>query len=137
MMNYKKVFMALTVILVFSMSTVMAAVPNFVLFYTKENVRAYVDQESLTYDGKIINSWLKLDIGSQSYVIDYLFNTEEKTMKAVKQRKYDNHKELGEAEKVNDTWEKIDKSNKDLYEKLWEQVEAKQSQKNHFIETGK
>ena len=137
MMTYKKVFMALTVILVFSMSTVMAAVPNFVLCYTKENVRAYVDQESLTYDGKIINSWLKLDIGSQSYVIDYLFNTEEKTMKAVKQRKYDNHKELGEAEKVNDTWEKIDKSNKDLYEKLWEQVEAKQSQKNHFIETGK
>lgn len=135
-MNYKKVFMTLIAILVFSMSTVMAA-PNFVLFYAKENVRAYVDQESLTYDGKIINSWLKLDIGSQSYVIDYLFNTEEKTMKAVKQRKYDSHKELGEEEKVNDKWEKIDKSNKDLYEKLWEQVEAKQSQQNNFLETGK
>jgi len=135
-MHYKKVFMALTATLVFSMSTVMAA-PNFVLFYAKENVRAYVDPESLTYDGKIINSWLKLDIGSQSYVIDYLFNTEEKTMKAVKQRKYDSHKELGEAEKVNDTWEKIDKSNKDLYEKLWEQVKAKQSQENDCIKTGK
>jgi len=124
MMKYKKSLMvALAAVVIFSMRSVMAAAPDFVLFYDKGNVQAYVDQESLTYDGKIIDSWLKLDIGSQSYVIDYLFDTQEKKMKAVKQRKYDSHKELGKEEKVNDIWQTIDTSNMELYEKLLEKVE--------------
>jgi len=104
-----------------SVSSVMAA-PNFVLLYSKGDVSAYLDQESVTYDGTIIDSWLKLNISNKSYVVNYLFNTETKQMKAVKQRIYDSNNSKFKEESVNQEWESIDKDNMILYDKLLKKV---------------
>ena len=90
--------------------------------YSKDNVSAYLDQESVTYDGTIINSWLKLNIDNKSYVINYLFNTKSKQMKAEKQRIYDSNNTLVKEESLNQEWENIDRDNMILYNKLLEKV---------------
>jgi len=120
-MKVKKSIMLIAVLMILTISSVMAA-PNFVLLYSKDNVSAYLDQESLTYDGTIIDSWLKLNINNNSYVINYLFNTETKQMKAVKQRTYDSNNKLVKEEGINEKWENIDKDNMILYNKLLEKV---------------
>jgi len=120
-MSYKKSIMLIAVFMILSISSVMAA-PNFVLLYSKDNVSAYLDQESLTYDGTIIDSWLKLNINNKSYVLNYLFNTNTKQMKAVKQRTYDKDDKMIKEESINQNWENIDKDNMVLYDKLLEKV---------------
>jgi hypothetical protein len=120
-MSYKKRIMLIAVFMILSISSAMAA-PNFVLLYSKDNVSAYLDQESVTYDGTIIDSWLKLNINNKSYVINYLFNTDTKQMKAVKQRVYDSNNKLVKEDNVNQEWENIDKDNMILYDKLLEKV---------------
>jgi hypothetical protein len=120
-MSYKKSIMLIAAFMILSISSAMAA-PNFVLLYSKDNVSAYLDQESLTYDGTIIDSWLKLDINNKSYVLNYLFNTNTKQMKAVKQRVYDSNNKLVKEDNVNQEWENIDKDNMILYDKLLEKV---------------
>ena len=90
--------------------------------YSKDNVSAYLDQESVTYDGTIINSWIKLNIDNKSYVINYLFNTKTKQMKAEKQRTYDSNNKLVKEENLTQEWENVDKDNMILYNKLLEKV---------------
>ena len=120
-MRCKKSIMLIAAFMILSISSAMAA-PNLILLYSKDNVSAYLDQESLTYDGTIIDSWLKLNIKNKSYVINYLFNTMTKQMKAVKQRKYDSDNILVKEENVNEEWEDIDKDNMIIYDKLLEKV---------------
>lgn len=113
--------MLIAVLMILSISSAMAA-PNFVLLYSKGDVSAYLDQESVTYDGTIIDSWLKLNMNKKSYVFNYLFNTKTKQMKAVKQRTYDSNNNLVKEENINQEWENIDKDNMILYDKLLEKV---------------
>jgi hypothetical protein len=120
-MKCKKSIMLIAILMILSISSAMAA-PNFVLLYSKDNASAYLDQESVTYDGTIIDSWLKLDSNKKSYVFNYLFNTKTKQMKAVKQRTYDSNNNLVKEENVNQEWENIDKDNMPLYDKLLEKV---------------
>lgn len=120
-MRCKKSIMLLAVLMILSISSAMAA-PNFVLLYSKGDVSAYLDQESVTYDGTIIDSWLKLNINNKSYVLNYFFNTETKKMKAVKQRTYDSNNKLVKEESIDQEWENIDKDNMILYDKLLEKV---------------
>jgi len=120
-MRFKKSIMLMVVLMILSISSAMAA-PNFVLLFSKDNVSAYLDQESVTYDGTIINSWLKLNIDNKSYVINYLFNTKSKQMKAEKQRIYDSNNTLVKEESLNQEWENIDRDNMILYNKLLEKV---------------
>lgn len=120
-MKVKKSIMLIAVLMILSISSAMAA-PNFVLLYSKGDVSAYLDQESVTYDGTIIDSWLKLNINNNSYVINYLFNTETKQMKAVKQRTYDSNNKLVKEEGIKQKWENIDKDNMILYDKVLEKV---------------
>jgi hypothetical protein len=120
-MSYKKSIMLIAVFIILSISSAMAA-PNFVLLYSKDNVSAYLDQESVTYDGTIIDSWLKLNINNKAYVINYLFNTDTKQMKAVKQRIYDKDDKMIKEESINQKWENIDNDNMVLYNKLLEKV---------------
>jgi hypothetical protein len=120
-MKWKKSIMLLAVFMILAISNAMAAT-NFVLLYTKGSVSAYVDQDNLNYDGTIINSWLKININNKPYVFNYLFNTQTKQMKAVKQRTYDNKDNLIKEETINQDWEEIDEDNKILYQKLLEKV---------------
>lgn len=120
-MRFKKSIMLMVVLMILSISSAMAA-PNFVLLFSKDNVSVYFDQESVTYDGTIINSWLKLNINNKSYVINYLFNTETKQMKAEKQRTYDSNNKLVKEENLTQEWENIDRDNMILYNKLLEKV---------------
>lgn len=120
-MRCKKAIMLIAAFMILSMNSAMAA-PNFILLYSKDNVRAYLDQESLTYDGTMIDSWLKLNIKNKSYVINYLFNTKTKQMKAVKQRTYDSNNTLVKEENINQEWEDIDKDNMIIYDKVLEKV---------------
>ncbi|GMA98928.1 hypothetical protein [Pelosinus sp. IPA-1] len=120
-MKCKKSIMLIAVLMILSISSAMAA-PNFVLLYSKGDVSAYLDQESVTYDGTIIDSWLKLNMNKKSYVFNYLFNTKTKQMKAVKQRTYDSNNNLVKEENINQEWENIDKDNMILYDKLLEKV---------------
>lgn len=113
--------MLIAAFMILLISSAMAA-PNFILLYSKDNVSAYLDQESLTYDGTIIDSWLKLNIKNKSYVINYLFNTKTKQMKAVKQRTYDSNNTLVKEENINQEWEDIDKDNMIIYDKVLEKV---------------
>lgn len=123
-MRFKKSIMLIAAFMILSISSAMAA-PNFILLYSKDNVSAYLDQESLTYDGTIIDSWLKLNIKSKSYVVNYLFNTKTKQMKAVKQRTYDSNNTLVKEENINQEWEDIDKDNMIIYDKVFEKVKNK------------
>lgn len=120
-MRFKKSIMLIAAFMILSISSAMAA-PNFILLYSKDNVSVYLDQESLTYDGTIIDSWLKLNIKSKSYVVNYLFNTKTKQMKAVKQRTYDSNNTLVKEENINQEWEDIDKDNMIIYDKVLEKA---------------
>lgn len=120
-MRFKKSIMLIAAFMILSISSAMAA-PNFILLYSKDNVSVYLDQESLTYDGTIIDSWLKLNIKNKSYVVNYLFNTKTKQMKAVKQRTYDSNNTLVKEENINQEWEDIDKDNMIIYDKVLEKA---------------
>lgn len=107
--------------MILSINSAMAA-PKFVLLYSKDNVSAYIDQESVTYDGTIIDSWLKVNMNNKWYVFNYLFNTKTKQMKVVKQRSYDSSNNLLKEERINQEWKNIDKDNMSIYDKVWEWI---------------
>ena len=120
-MNFKKNIMLIALFMILSINSAMAA-PKFVLLYSKDNVSAYIDQESVTYDGTIIDSWLKVNMNNKWYVFNYLFNTKTKQMKVVKQRSYDSSNNLLKEERINQEWKNIDKDNMSIYDKVWEWI---------------
>lgn len=117
----KSILMLVVCLTMLSISSAIAS-PNFILLYSTKDVSCYLDQETITYDGTIIDTWLKLDMNKKTYVFNYLFNTNTKQMKAVKQRTYDNNNNLIKEEPINQEWEAIDSGNMIIYNKVLEYV---------------
>jgi hypothetical protein len=121
-MKINKIILVLVICL--TMLTIGSAIaaPNFALLYSNKNVSCYLDPDTVTYDGTILNCWLKLEIDDKPYVVNYLFNSKTKQMKAIKQRTYDNNENLTKEEPITQSWEPIDEENMIIYNKVMEYV---------------